>query len=681
MNILGNSTPSTNLPSTPSTPSTNLPSTPSTPSTSLPGGFFSGKSLSGSDIKDKSDNLNPGDSIIDLKKQESTTLNAPKTTANQDLKKVGKVTLSVLIKLAAIIGLSSLFSYYCIISYAHLMPTIDPKYDFTDIEQAAHIASVKKLNGKNGEKGETKDAHVKNPFLPNITITRAINNKPIPVYVSKETKDNKLNTNCGGIVFSQEDINQQFAGYYDGDVLKKTDVSLLYSINSSMSESYEDVGFIKNALIKFFQNMVITDFRIITTYFEFFRSFCSEGFSLLFGWIFLIPFMFVFIVCHCVASGWYWLHTVMELFKTKDCSIENKNKIPDPKTGKISAKCIGDSIIKDGVPQTKLGMIDKIKLMFPFKYFFDPPKDTYIMEPGPDRKTENLTTWEWIARFAFAYISPWIISFISIFCAWYSLFMSLLIKGVYDRPPHKGADKKTIDEKRKTFSIFSYIANNIKFYSRAYLLLFTALLVYESYVDMNMNTALGCIIAIIIVVFGTSVFKKLTMDDLLFTSGQEDKCYDPSASKEPDSKVPAPTSSEVPSADVSASLKDIYPSVTDPTYTAPIVTAVTPVVTSPAPAVDAPAAITAPALDAASTSDAPAASTSDAPAASTSDAPAASTSDAPAASTSDAPTASTSDAPTASTSDAPAASTSDAPGASTSDAPGASTAVTASASD
>lgn len=552
------STPSTNVPNTPSTPSTNLPST---PPTNLPGGFFSGNSLSGSDIKDKSDNLNKVPSVIDLKKQESTTLNAPKTTANQDLKKVGKVTLIVLAKLAAVIALSSCFSYYCIISYAHLLPTIDPVFDIDDSDEVKNIQKVKEINGT--KEIDKEENVVTNPFLPGIKINNKVKNKPIPVYVSNETKDGKINTNCGGIRFEEEDIKKQFAGYYAKGDLQKTNVSLLYSINGSMPEEYKGYGFIKYSLIKFFQNMVITDFRIITTYFEFFRSFCSEGFSLLFGWIFLIPFIFVFIFCHAVASGWYWLQCIKDMFKTKKCPADTV--VPTGEGGYSNDKCIDSREVLVNItepPSFFSSPFMWFKSKFTNKTSSTPVSYTY------DKREDESKSWgQFIGCLAFAYISPWITIFISIFCALYAIFMSLLIKGSYDRPPHEGADKKEIDEKRKTFSIFSYIANNMKFYSRAYLLLFTALLVYESYVDMNLNTALGCVIAIIIVVFGTSVFKKLTMDDLLFTSGQEDKCYDPSASKDPESKV------------------------TDPT---PTVTAPTPAKSTPTAAKTTPSAVTAP---------------------------------------------------------------------------------------
>jgi len=572
MNLLGSSTPST-----PSTLSTNLPGTqsvPPTPSTNLPGGIFSGGALSGSDIKDGDNNLNPNPSIIDLKKQQSTPHSAPKTTANQDLKKVGMVTLSVLIKLAAIIVLSSCFSYYSIISYAHLLPTNDPVFDIDDAEEVKRIQEIKAINGTPGTHKE--ESVVQNKFIPNIQMANAVKKKPIPVYVSKETKDGKNNTNCGGIYFNQEDVQKQFAGYYAKGDLQKTDVSLLYSINGSMPEEYKGFGFIKYSLIKFFQNMVITDFKIIKTYFEFFRSFCSEGFSLLFGWIFLIPFVFVFLFCHCVASACYWFQSIKDMFKTKKCP--DTTDVPKTNGAYLPDKCIDNTEVLNVIT-------DPPGIWHPFAWvksiFTNKTSATPAIYSYKKRDDESKSWGQFIGCIAFAYISPWIMTFISVFCGVYALFISLLIKGKYDRPPHKGADGKGASETTKTFSIFSYIANNMKFYSRAYLLLFTALLVYESYVDMNMNTALGCVIAIIIVVFGTSVFKKLTMDDLLFTSGQEEKCYDPSESNDPVSTVdvastvtsPSVTSPTVTSPTVTA------PTVTSPTVTAPTVTS--PTVTSP----------------------------------------------------------------------------------------------------
>ncbi len=576
--------------------------------------------------------LNP--SVIDLKKTNATEKN--KMTPKQDINKIIRVTVKVFIKIVAIFFGGSIFSYYCIISYAHLFPELQQlkteeeetkalnelnAYEPTAVtaNSASEIALVKayedaklktvdanetltkarkeaneKLTTANDAQKEANDAqkeakktntlidknvatdkkttadaaakeakhtsdlanaaqkvaidatkaeniakknatagylkshaneNVKNPFFQDITLNTDIlalnqsnqkdkNTVDIPMYIADPEKkkdkngvvgededdDKEAEKVCKFIVFNKDQINKQFAGTYSS-TNKKVDASLLYSLSDSKPDSYTGAKFISYSMINFMQGLIVADFTIIRTYFEFFYSFCSESFRLMFGWFFLIPFAFIYMFCHSIATMGYTFIAVMDLFKMKKCDhTKDGTPIGEPDYVK-NPRCVN----KDVEPPTPTEADKSGWIMSWFKSLLPksaPPAPKYVYT---GRDHESMTWLELIARIAFIFPLMFINYFISIFCGFYALFKALGLRAEF-----KVQRENKSDLPEPPFTFLTFMKNNLSFYSRAYLIMFSLLLIYESYVDMDINTAIGCVIAIIILVFGTSIFKKFT---------------------------------------------------------------------------------------------------------------------------------------------------------------------------
>jgi hypothetical protein len=566
-------------------------------------------------------------------------------TPKQDINKIIRVTVKVFIKIVAIFFGGSIFSYYCIISYAHLFPELqhwdetsetavikslhnnegyvadDARKDINASTSADATAALKLLETKkqeletnkkaletnkqaltpaeaaskldptanntetvknlpekqqkltkavadattlvkksiddvaNAQKAYDKfvlaikhndNADVANPFFQKIQINPKVKRNGIPIYVTSEKippeneekkqagganeiqvsgtlinqpADNKPETPtskniCGGINFDENDINKQFAGHYQNN--KRVDASLLYSLSDNKPDSYSGAKFIGYSMINFMQGLIVADFTIIRTYFEFFQKFCGESFSLMFGWFLLIPFMFIYLFCHIIATMGYSFLAILDLFKMKACDHSN-SKDDGLSDLQKETPCFDKEVIPHEKSEDSSSWGSWIWTKIVGKGKQEPIKYKYI-----PRDHESMTWLELISRIAFIFPLIWINSFMSCFCGFYALFKALSITGTFG--------KKDSDNKGKIsheFSLLTFMKNNLKFYSRAYLIMFSLLLIYESYVDMNINTAIGCVVAIIILVFGTSIFKKLSQHDDIFTSFETEKCdYD-----------------------------------------------------------------------------------------------------------------------------------------------------------
>jgi hypothetical protein len=266
-------------------------------------------------------------------------------------------------------------------------------------------------------------------------------------------------------------------------------------------------GFIKYSFINYLQRLIIADFKVISTYFEFFHSVCNESVGLMLGALFLIPFAPIYIICHIVSSIGFFLMSIMDIFKTPHY---------DPKKEEKSF----------------------------FGFIWDD-----VLFPGVGSATttpeyEPLTWWDIFIRLAylFFYCTMGIMINVasSIFCALYSVAKVFAMTGTVDISKSSQNNKTDNPTKTKKFTIFHLLKNNLHFYSRGYLIAFTLMLINQIYIDMSATTAIGCIFAVIILVFGTNVFAKYVVNPDDFSSSG-DKC-DASTDREPDAPMVQPLS-------------------------------------------------------------------------------------------------------------------------------------------
>ena len=140
--------------------------------------------------------------------------------------------------------------------------------------------------------------------------------------------------------------------------------------------------------------------------------------------------------------------------------------------------------------------------MTPLSRLFPSSSETSNPEVQPH---EKMSTGEIIFRIVITYfyfLFGWIITIpVSLFSLFYALLTPLTVHG------------NIMKQSGPEFSFFTSMKNNLKFYSRGYLTFFSFLLVYETYLNMNITTVIGCIVAIIILIFGTSIFNSYVPDD------------------------------------------------------------------------------------------------------------------------------------------------------------------------
>lgn len=427
-----------------------------------------------------SDNTN----IMEEKKMQQKTRKSTQTNmfTVRNLKKITRVTLKVFMSMAMLFLGGSIFWYYGIICHAGLLQTDFP-HDYY-------------------ERGFEKDAPKSGFDKIKILKTK------VPIY---SMDDDKNVQRCSFVHFDEADINKQFEGTLNSKG-KQENASLLYKL-TELKEGVEKqgAGFIKYSFINYIQRLIITDFKVISTYFEFFHSFCNESVGLMLGALFLIPFAPIYIICHIVSSIVLFLMSIMDIFKTPHYDPKQESK-------------------------TFFGWLWG-SILFPSDANAKAPEYT------------PLTWWDLFVRLAylFFYCTMGIMINVlsSIFCALYSVAKVFAMTGTVDVPKSSQNDKTDNPATSKQFTIFHLLKNNLHFYSRGYLIAFTLMLINQIYIDMSPTTAIGCIFAVIILVFGTNVFAKYVVDPNDFSSSG-DKC-DASTDREPDAPVAQPVEPSTPS--------------------------------------------------------------------------------------------------------------------------------------
>jgi len=387
-----------------------------------------------------------------------------KATINtiKNVKQIAKVTLKVLRNIAIIFLGGSLFWYFGIVSHVNALG-VDFPVDYY-------------------ERDTEKVRELKPNAFGFVDIKKV--KKSVPLY---NTVDDNGVASCNSIQFKLDEINKQYKGITTPD--KKTEgESLLYKL-SSLKENSEagTFGFFKYAIATYLQRIIVADMKVISTYFEFFYSFCSEGVGLMLGALFFIPFLFVYCLCHIVSTVGFSFMCVFDFFKTPHYD-ESRHGIND-RWGQVSGWLMNT--------------------------LFPTPGGVQAPEYEPLSWTDKILRFTMSYVFLLFGIVPNAIA--SMFCGLYALAKSLGMSGSYK--------EKTVEKEEKPtpFTLFEFLRNNLHFYSRGYLIWFTLLLVSQLYTDMSMNAAIGCVIAVIILVFGTNVFAKNTFDFSL--SG--DKCSAP----------------------------------------------------------------------------------------------------------------------------------------------------------
>ena len=325
--------------------------------------------------------------------------------------------------------------------------------------------------------------------------------------------DDQGEQRCSFVHFNEDDVNKQFEGTLN-DKGKQENASLLYKL-TEIKEGAEKqgTGFMKYSFINYVQRLIIADFKVISTYFEFFHSVCNESVGLMLGALFLIPFAPIYIICHIVSSIGCFLMSVIDIFKTGHYNPANHQE-----NISVWGWLWGTILFPSG--------------------------NSTMSEP----EYEPLTWWDIFIRlmYLFFYCTMGIMINMasSIFCALYSLAKVFAMTGTVDVPKSSENNKTDNPTKTKKFTIFHLLKNNLHFYSRGYLIAFTLMLINQIYVDMSPTTAIGCIFAVIILVFGTNVFAKYVVNPDDFSSSG-DKC-DASTDREPDAVNPsAPPGSSV----------------------------------------------------------------------------------------------------------------------------------------
>lgn len=393
------------------------------------------------------DNTDNNTNIIEEKKNNPGKSKATINTI-KNVKQIAKVTLKVLRNIAIIFLGGSLFWYFGIISNVNALG-VDFPVDYYE----RNTEKVKELN----------------PNAFGFVDIKKIK-KSVPVY--KTVDENGL-ASCNSIQFKLDEIHKQYKGFVTPD--NKTEgESLLYKL-SSLKENSESgrFGFFKYAIATYLQRLIVADMKVISTYFEFFYSFCSEGVGLMLGALFFIPFILVYCLCHLASSVGFTFMCVFDFFKTPPYD-ESRHTVNN-RWSQVSGWLMNTLF----------------------------PSQTGVKAP----EYESLGWVDLIIRIAMCYvfllfgIIPNVV--VSIFCGLYALAKSLGMSGSY---------KEKKEDEPKPFTLFDFLRNNLHFYSRGYLIWFTLLLVSQLYTDMSMNAAIGCVIAVIILVFGTNVFAKNTFD-------------------------------------------------------------------------------------------------------------------------------------------------------------------------
>ncbi len=427
------------------------------------------------------DYYNMSSNIIEAKKQKNKA-NRKSSNTNvftlKNLKKVSRVTMKVFISIAMLFLGGSIFWHYGIICHAGLLQTNFPE-DYYD------------------RKYDTKTSSTTPPptGFDKIKILKT----RVPIY---SVDDDNNTTRCSFIHFDEADINKQFEGTVN-DKGKRENASLLYKL-TKMREGAEtkSAGFIKYSFSNYVQRLIIADFKIISTYFEFFHSLCSESVGLMLGALFLIPFAPIYIICHVASSIGLFLMSIIDIFKT------------------------GRYIEKKEAP-TVGGWLWNL---------FYPLGDDSTTTPEYEPLTWGGLFIRIIYFFFYCMVGTIVGSISSIFCALYSLVKAFSMSGTIDVTKTSVNSKTQNSAKTKQFTISDMYKNNLHFYSRGYLIAFTLMLIKQIYQDMSPTTAIGCIFAVIILVFGTNVFAKYVVDPDDFSSSG-DQC-DASTVREPDAPLP-----------------------------------------------------------------------------------------------------------------------------------------------
>lgn len=426
------------------------------------------------------DLLSDNATIMEKKKLQQKNRNSTQTNmfTVRNLKKITRVTLKVFMSIAMLFLGGSIFWYYGIICHAGLLQTEFPHdYYERDFE-------------KNAPKSKSGFEKIK------------ILKTQVPIY---SMDDDQGEQRCSFVHFDEADINKQFEGTLN-DKGKQENASLLYKL-SEIKEGAEnqESGFIKYSFINYVQRLIIMDFKVISTYFEFFHSFCNESVGLMLGALFLIPFAPIYMICHLVSSIVLFLVSIIDIFKTGHYTPQTEGK-------------------------TLFGLI--WNALFPGDSSAKPPEYEPLTWGGLFIRLAYL--------FFFCTIGIMINVVTSIFCALYSVAKVFAMTGTVDVPKSSENNKTDNPSTSKKFTIFHLLKNNLHFYSRGYLIAFTLMLINQIYIDMSPTTAIGCIFAVIILVFGTNVFAKYVVNPDDFSSSG-DKC-DVSTDREPDAPVAQPVS-------------------------------------------------------------------------------------------------------------------------------------------
>jgi len=415
-----------------------------------------------------SDLLSDNTNIMEEKKLQQKTRKSTKTNmfTVKNLKKITRVTLKVFMSIAMLFLGGSIFWYYGIICHAGLLQTEFPHdYYERDFEPNAPKTGFDKIK---------------------------ILKTQVPIY---SMDDDQNTTRCSFVHFDEADINKQFEGTLN-EKGKQENASLLYKL-TEIKEGAEKqgTGFIKYSFINYVQRLIIADFKVISTYFEFFHSFCNESVGLMLGALFLIPFVPIYIICHIASSIGLYLMSIIDIFKTGHYDPKNhEGESGWTKIWQIFFPIGGSMSTPEYEPLTWGGLFIRLFYLF------------FLCTMGI---MLNVIT--------------------SIFCALYSVAKVFAMAGTVDVLKN---DKTDNPVKTKQFTIFHLLKNNLHFYSRGYLIAFTLMLIKQIYIDMSPTTAIGCIFAVIILVFGTNVFAKYVVDPNDFSSSG-DKC-DASVDREPD---------------------------------------------------------------------------------------------------------------------------------------------------
>jgi hypothetical protein len=471
-----------------------------------------------------SDLLSEKTNIMEEKKMQQKNRKSTQTNmfTLRNLKKITRVTLKVFMSIAMLFLGGSIFWYYGIICHAGLLQTDFP-HDYYERDKE-----------KTPQCGFDKIKILKTQ---------------VPIY---NMDDDQGVPRCSFVHFDEADINKQFEGTTNNKG-KQEHASLLYKL-TEIKEGAEKqgTGFIKYSFINYLQRLIIADFKVITTYFEFFHSVCNESVGLMLGALFLIPFAPIYIICHIVSSIGLFLMSIMDIFKTPHYQ---------PKT-------------ESGSGLSDIGVLYMLNILKNALFPCDPNATKPEYEP--------LTWWDIFIRlvYLFFYGTMGIMIGVSssIFCALYSIAKVFAMTGTVDISKSSQNDKtdKTDNPlKTKKFTIFHLLKNNLHFYSRGYLIAFTLMLINQIYTDMSPTTAIGCIFAVIILVFGTNVFAKYVVNPDDFSSFG-DKC-EASTDRVPDAPNPsAPPISQMettdqppvaPSTPIPTNVENVNVNVGDPTNT------------------------------------------------------------------------------------------------------------------